>query len=296
MREIAPSPSAITFARTALRVLQTAAVVLAALTPLGLLYGYGVALGLASRLGLDPGVFFNSVLDLLVLAGRGLLGHFLFLLKALDDLGSDEILEAGAVCGLAVLVLSLLAAAAYFVVQHLVPRLRNSELWRAVTQAFDDATVRPIVKFFSLAVFIAMASGAALRWLSLVAALALLTVLSAAPMLGMSGADNYLAATVFQADSCLPGPGTRWAAVQRPQQRRSRATRYAATCVEVVPATGAVLRGRLVLARGENVVLYRPRQDDALVLDLKGARLIQLSTLQTGTGEQARDPSRTLRQ
>ena len=55
-------------------ILKAYGVVLATLSATGALFGYGTALGLTSKFGMDTGLWFGSALELLTLCGEGMLG------------------------------------------------------------------------------------------------------------------------------------------------------------------------------------------------------------------------------
>lgn len=261
--------------------LRHVAVVLAALAPLGILYGYGVALGFGSRLGLDSGIFFSSVSDLLVLAGRGLLGDILNLQRALEELKLGDYRDGAAVAGSLALAMgavsALIVLMRIWVAGHKQPLIA---VWGRLSARFA-VRFRPAVAWPTATLVAAMIGGAALRWLLLAGPLLLLFALAAVPTFGMTAADRYLSVSVFDVAGCVSQPGRRWSQAQLATGKPGTGhTKFGAQCVEVASEKNqTIVRGRLVMARGDLLVIYRPDQDDSIVVDSKATTVRSIARL-----------------
>lgn len=264
--------------------LRNLVVVAAVLSTAGCLFGYGVAMGLSSRFGLGTGAWYSSTLELISLSGEGFLGLYSMAGSRWEVLASLlwlMLLYAAAAGGIALLVMLLYSAR-----NSSWPRLRRG--WLKVINVFRSK--KPALhrdRSFPSGWEVAMASiaAAAAGFFSLPAVglvlFGLLATVSALPVIGAVAGVSYAKAAVLQPDKCVSSPLAR-TRFEREQEAASKPQKMAigVQCVEVVDATTKqAVSGKIVVSRPGYVIIYRPAQDDTLLVMVKDASLRTIAQL-----------------
>jgi len=275
-----PRPNTPSGESVVLNLLKAYGVVLATLSALGAQIGYGVALSLESKSGLDAGVWFASPFDLLLLAGEGTLG----MLSAFTRHTTTwdlvvACLRSGAMMAFAVF-------AAWVVVLLLGDSRRRGEDVPAALiklagvndlHRLPEESIWHRVKRVARSTAVGLVVGTSATAVGMVVIIAAFAVFVALPVfLGFAGGSAYVDMAVLKPTSCLAAPGARHAARTTKEARGQ----VAANCAELVSSNGAVLaKGRIVLARSSFVGLYLPKEDRVQILSMKDATLRSVSLI-----------------
>lgn len=264
--------------------LRNLVVIAAVLSTAGCLFGYGVAMGLSSRFGLGTGAWYSSTLELISLSGEGFLGLYSMAGWRGEVLGSLlwlMLLYAAAAGGTALLFLLLYSAKS-----SSWPRLRR--WWRKAISVFrSKKPASQSAPSFPTGWEVVMASlaAAAAGFLSLPAValvlFGLLATLSALPVIGATAGMSYAKAAVLQPDNCVSPPQARMR-FEREQKLASEPQKMSigVQCIEVVDATTKqAVSGKVIISRPGYVIIYRPAQDDTLLVMVKDAGLRTVAQL-----------------
>ncbi len=237
----------------------------------GALVGFGTARAYDSMFGLSYGLWFDSPLDLLILASDAVIG----LVHAIcaGFAGPGLWWQTGAF-SLAVTGLASVPVAGKWAVTAEVTQTWRARVARMLT-ALADWLVTPqvgIVQNLGRAAVAAALSFCAI-WSSVLGLVGLLILalcaLSFIPALGIWGATAYARAAIVEPISCIS---------PLPARLDAKSTKVGAPCVEVRdPATGAVVTGRLIFARGSRVFLYSKEEGRGFVLTAKDASITSRS-------------------
>lgn len=264
--------------------LRNLVVLAAVLSTAGCLFGYGVAMGLSSRFGLGTGAWYSSTLELISLSGEGFLGLYSMAgwrWEVLSSLLWLMLLYAAAAGSTALLFMLVYSAKS-----SSWPRLRR--WWRKAISVFrsKDPASQSAPSFPSgWEIVMASLAAAAAGFFSLPAValvlFALLATLSALPVIGAAAGMSYAKVAVLQPDNCVSPPQARMR-FERKQELASEPQKMGigVQCVEVVDeVTKQTVSGKIVVSRPGYVIIYRPAQDDTLLVMVKDAGLRTVAQL-----------------
>jgi hypothetical protein len=276
--------------------LKTLGLLIAVLSAVGALFGYGVAMGFSRVFGLGIGTWFSSPLELISLSGEGVIGVISALASRTDIfeklLGymfgyaafSGAALFAGICLSIAVSMgrHRLKSWSSKLVSRNRPPAPKsdvNSELsWSRVKRILAVTLGGAIAGFFGIPLF-----GVAL--------LAVFVVLSIVPMLGLAGGSSYAVEAVLKPTACVSSPASLQEFREQKNKSDTSKVAFGADCVEVVDRnTSRSIKGRLIVSRSSYVVLYRPGEDDVVVVQMRNGSLKSISALDSGKTLETGDP------
>ena len=264
---------------TLLRWLKTAGLTTAVLSGVGALFGYGVSLGLSGTFGLGSGVWYSTALELISLCGEGLLGVVSAVSSRFD---LKVLLLLMAAYGAAVAFMALLVVITVIVLAHQEQRINNlrSSISKWLVAPRKDEKVQPSLNTLKRAIVMVFAAGAVGSMAVpavVIALIGLFAVVSIIPMIGFYAGTAYAKEVILQPKSCVSPLKVRAKLEKLP---RSEKRNIGADCLEVTNAeTGEKFSGRLVIARSTHVVLYRPKEDDVVVVVIKTGSMRTIHTL-----------------
>lgn len=274
--------------------LRNLVVIAAVLSAAGCLFGYGVAMGFSSSFGLGTGVWYSSTLELISLSGEGILGLYSVVRARSEAL--DSLLRLMLLCAAATGCLTLLLILVFRAKSSSWQRL--SRWWRKAISVFrSEKTASPSAPSFPSGremsvVSVAVAAGFLGVPAVALAFFALLVSLSTLPVIGVQSGMAYAKAAILQADSCVSPPQARMR-FEREQAMASEPKKMnlGAQCVEVVDATTRqAVSGKLIVSRPGYVIIYRPAQDDTLLVMVKDAGLRTTAQLPAAAATTPRNP------
>lgn len=246
-------------------------VVVGVLSLTGTLLGFGTARAYDSLFGLSYGLWFETPLDLLILASDAVIGlvHAIWSGFASPNLWVQTATFSLAVTGMGAVPLAGRWAASAHCAQKLRAWLVHT--LQGVAEWLDTPQVGP-AQNLSRATLLATLSFSAI-WGSVLGVIGLLTLVlclvSFIPVVGTWGATAYARASIVEPASCIS---------PLPARLDAKSTKVGAPCVEVrEPTTGAVVAGRLIFARGSRVFLYSKEEGRGLMLTVKDASITSRS-------------------
>lgn len=254
-------------------------IVLATLSGIGAYFGYGVALALMGKFGLDTGLWYSSPLELLSLSGEGVMGMLANLTRKtpIDFLWVSLTWAAGGAVIASVVWLALLLMSWVY---RRVPQgsldiarlIGVAELHKATQERPAQIAVRVVKSVVAGAV-----AGAAALPISLALIIAGFAALLIFPVLGFSAGQTYAEMAVMGPERCVSKPGHLRSAAMKGELQNSST---GAKCAELVSAAGTVVgRGRVVIARPSFVVFYRPAEGDTILFQIKDGHLRVVDSL-----------------
>lgn len=262
-----------------LPVFKNAALAVAILSAVGALFGYGVSLGLSGTFGYSSGVWYSTTIELLSLCGEGFLGAISALSLRFDY---GKLLAFMMAFGAALAALTLAVLMLSFLIfsqAHRISKWRTSTWnWLAKPKSEEAGRIslNAIQRAFA-AVFAAGVVGTAAPLAVGIAFTVVITVISAIPLLGFSAGTAYATDVVLGPMYCVSSIKVRTKIAKLPKTEKKY---IGADCVEVTNAdTGETFSGRLVISRPTHVVLYRPKQDDVIVVVIKTGSMKTIETL-----------------
>jgi hypothetical protein len=237
----------------------------------GTLVGFGTARAYDAMFGLSYGLWFDSPLDLLILASDAVIGlvHAIWSGFSGPQLWVQSGMFSLTVTGLAAVPVAGKWAASMGATKHW--RVRFARKLMDLADWMGTPQLRLAQNLSRAAVAATLSFGAV--WcsvLGLVGLLALaLCAVSFVPLLGTWGATAYARAAIVEPASCIS---------PLPARLEAKSTKVGAPCVEVRdPATGTVVTGRLVFARGSKVFLYLKEEGRGRLLNAKDADITSRS-------------------
>jgi hypothetical protein len=223
------------------------------------LMGYGVAMAYSSVFGFATNIWFDNPLELLTLAGDGMLGLLSGLDKAfaLESIGRG-MQYTGAAAG--ALAFAAWCGARVAVHSRMPVRLRATLIQRYVGWLASPSISARGALMRALAVSAtAGAIGSMAFFLGVVALVVLLCLIALVPMIGFVGGESYAKAAVVAPKTCVSPPGLRLSAAS--------ATGSGAPCVQILdPHSNRLVLGRVIVARSSRVFLYLPEEDRAVAV------------------------------
>lgn len=249
------------------RWLKGAVVVLAALSAVGTLVGYGTARAYDSVFGISYALWFDTPMDLLTLSGDAVAGLLVTWPSQMVELDFWRgLARIGVFVALTVLTLSTAQWAGTSTALSplrvgVALQLTSTATWLATSQPHFRSNLPRLLALASV-------SGVAGSLSALTGVVLLILgvyVVALLPLVGYAGASLYARAAIVEPVSCISPIAVRL---------RGNPGGIGAPCVEVMePATGSVHAGRLILARGSRVFLYSREEDRAVALTIKDASI-----------------------
>jgi hypothetical protein len=243
---------------------------LAVLSAAGALIGYGVALAYSSAYGLPTGAWYDNGLQLLELAGDGVLG----LVGGLTtDARWGPFAWTMFSYWVATAVLIVLAWFVYWFASKRASSSANADKTSPPLQRLIRWLAEPQSNFgrHMLRGLAAAGVGGTVAAAGLVAGVIVIVVglaaISVLPLLGFAGGMVYADKAVMSPGGCLAAPGAR-------HEVRGQKTsgKIGALCVELPdPRTGKLMWGRSIVVRAQHVIVYVPADRQVVRIPFKDA-------------------------
>jgi hypothetical protein len=246
-------------------------VVVGVLSLTGTLLGFGTARAYDSLFGLSYGLWFETPLDLLILASDAVIG----LVHAIwSGFAGPSLWVQTGTFSLAVTGLCAVPIAGRWTPSAQRRQKLRAWLVRSLQGLAEwlDAPQIGLAQNLGRAALLATLSFSAV-WGSVLGVIGLFTLalcaVSFIPMVGTWGATAYARASIVEPSSCIS---------PLPIRLDAKSTKVGAPCVAVRdPSTGDVVAGRLIFARGSKVFLYLKEEGRGLALTVKGASITSRS-------------------
>ncbi|HYW57034.1 MAG TPA: hypothetical protein VE934_08735 [Polaromonas sp.] len=252
-----------------LSLLKNVSLASAALYVTGALFGYGVSLALTANFGYNSGIWYTSALELISLCGEGFLGAMSALTSRFD---SKALLRVMTAYGLAIAAMAFVMILCVIAYPFIVKRL--DRWWQSLVKRFSrpqqNEKSRVPLSLVGRAVAVVAAAGLT-GFLAVpvvgVALVTLFSVFSVIPLLGYTAGTAYAKDLIVGPRHCVSTLKKR---VELEKMARTGKQEIGADCVEVLNGdTGETFTGRLIVGRPSYAVLYRPDQEDVVVVVLK---------------------------
>lgn len=235
-------------------------------------------MGLSSRFGLGTGAWYSSTLELIALSGEGFLGLYSMTgwrWEALSRLLWLMALYAITAGGTALVFLLIFRAKNFSWPRFNKWWLKAISAIRPKRPLQEKPTPFPTIWETLLISGIAAAAGfISLPAVALVLFL-LLASISALPVIGATAGISYAKAFVLEPTLCVGPPQAR-ARFERTQELATKPQKAVTgvQCVEVFDALSKqTITGKIVISRPGYVIIYRPEQDDTLLVLTKDVGL-----------------------